>query len=892
MLVPALLLTAAIAGLPTAQPVPPGATLERASPTAQASLMVGLTLVDHAGLDALIAAQHDPKSPTFRRWLTPTEFGARFGLSQPAYDAAARALAKTGLEVTRYPSRLLLHATGTVSEVEQLLGVTLWDVRTASGQRFRTFQGKPTLPSALASKVQSLSGLDTRSRFKRRMALPQYDAFGPQDLRRFYDAIPLHQQGFAGQLSRVGVVGPIPDTADLPDPADLDYFYRSVADSPVTFELVNLGLQGSQPDNQGDKGELELDAEMSAVAAPLEQKITMVLGPSDTMFLQGMGYFANVDYTVTAVSTSYGSCEPDELYFYADEVYTLSDIVAQGSAEGISWFAASGDNGADDCGTGPILADGGGGDGPAVDYPGSLPYMVSVGGTTTQAPFDSHDAIAAWAAETPWNSGGNNGAGGGGLSIIFGQPSYQTGSGTQSIYREVPDFSLLADPQVGVVVDDFSPGSLEASGGTSDAAPMAAGAFALINDFIGGCRIGAPQFELYRLGASGTHAAVFHDITTGDLTQNGVTGPSSRVGFDDATGWGSLDLAQLAQAWPACAGSGTSTNTSGPLFDGGGYAGDAGSFNPGEYDGGVGVLDGGPRAAFDACAILACDGGAVCTTLTEGPSACTVACNPSGANTCPSGNYCSATTSTCVPGCNQSSDCASGQVCDPCMHTCAEVRDAGPIGDPCTDDTQCGTLEFCYPPDPSPGVNLPDGYCSAGCDPSTVACSCPPGSTCDGAFQLCFRSCSMASNGPCDDNQVCNDFNNGDSGVCLPSCRTDEDCNFGDFQDTCDTASGRCVAPSSTTTTSSSGSTGSSTTTTSSGSSTGSASSTGTSTTGTTGATTTSGAGTTTSAAASGSTGSTGSSGKSGCGCGASDASFEAPLGLLFAAFVLLRRRR
>src|SRR5438477_128785 len=82
-------------------------------------------------------------------------------------------------------------------------------------------------------------------RDKRRLLTSfQTVALGPQDLRRLYGAVALHARGFAGQRSEVGVVGPIPDSANFPDPADLDWFYKNVSDSSAQFDLVNLGLNG------------------------------------------------------------------------------------------------------------------------------------------------------------------------------------------------------------------------------------------------------------------------------------------------------------------------------------------------------------------------------------------------------------------------------------------------------------------------------------------------------------------------------------------------------------------------------------------------------------------------------------------------------------------------
>src|SRR5208337_4942911 len=44
-------------------------------------LLLKIAPEKQAELDRLVAEQQDPSSPNFRRWLTPEEFGARFGRS-------------------------------------------------------------------------------------------------------------------------------------------------------------------------------------------------------------------------------------------------------------------------------------------------------------------------------------------------------------------------------------------------------------------------------------------------------------------------------------------------------------------------------------------------------------------------------------------------------------------------------------------------------------------------------------------------------------------------------------------------------------------------------------------------------------------------------------------
>jgi kumamolisin len=141
-----------------------------------------------------------------------------------------------------------------------------------------------------------------------------------------------------------------------------------------------------------------------------------------------------------------------------------------------------------------------------------------------------------------WNGWPGDGAGGGGISIEFAVPSYQTSvtmpdnvdTGTPG--RGVPDVAGDADPQTGysILVD----GNQESVGGTSAVAPLWAGLLALINESLGQ-PVGFVQPRLYQASS----AAGFHDITQGN---NGAytAGP----GWDACTGLGSPDGSALVAA--------------------------------------------------------------------------------------------------------------------------------------------------------------------------------------------------------------------------------------------------------------------------------------------------------------------------------------------------------
>jgi hypothetical protein len=54
-----------------------------------------------AALDELLREQQDPRSPKYQKWLSPEEFGLRFGASNPDLDRVAGWLRAKGLEVDR-----------------------------------------------------------------------------------------------------------------------------------------------------------------------------------------------------------------------------------------------------------------------------------------------------------------------------------------------------------------------------------------------------------------------------------------------------------------------------------------------------------------------------------------------------------------------------------------------------------------------------------------------------------------------------------------------------------------------------------------------------------------------------------------------------------------------
>jgi uncharacterized protein (TIGR03437 family) len=139
---------------------------------------------------------------------------------------------------------------------------------------------------------------------------------------------------------------------------------------------------------------------------------------------------------------------------------------------------------------------------------------------------------------------------------------WQTGPGVPDDHqRDAPDIALASASGNPYLV--VSRGSLIGVGGTSAAAPAFAGLVALLNQaLVANQTVAQPGLgninpTLYRMAQASKDA--FHDITGGDNfvpcvqgspdCVNGSLGYAGAVGYDMATGLGSVDAAKLIAAW-------------------------------------------------------------------------------------------------------------------------------------------------------------------------------------------------------------------------------------------------------------------------------------------------------------------------------------------------------
>ena len=595
------------------------------------------TQAQEADLQKLLAAQQNPSSPQYHKWLTPEQFGSRFGLADADIAKVQSWLEQQGFAVDSVGrSKGLIRFSGSVAQVESAFATELHNYKlTRNGKTEMHFAPSTPLsvPTALAGVVLQVHNLDNfrphshviQTKNKALRPKPNftgYDSslyFAPGDIVKEYDIQGSYSAGNTGSGQTITIVGQSEIAV-----ADIEAFEAASGLTIKDPTTVLMPGTGSATFSSGDETESDLDLEWSG-AIGTGATIEFVYTGSDTNY----GVFDALTYAVdnkigTIISSSYGSCEAELAG------YSLETVFEQAASQGQTVLSASGDDGSTDCFTGSSTPSTTIQEALAVDYPASSPYVVGVGGTEiSQANLTDYETPGNgyWAAsngstdivtsvlqyipEQAWNedvtcfSYVNQGgyplcAGGGGASTLFSKPSWQTGvSGIPADgKRDVPDIALNAavynpgylfcssdqsdwdtsDGQTGSCVSGYgyrdAGGFVTAAGGTSFAAPIFAGMLSIINQQQGySTGQGLVNPTLYTLASNATtYASAFHDITLGNNNCdsgsdycNGTIGFAAGTGYDQVTGLGTIDLSNLATAWPASSGAtliGTTTTVS------------------------------------------------------------------------------------------------------------------------------------------------------------------------------------------------------------------------------------------------------------------------------------------------------------------------------------------
>ncbi len=584
-------------------PVDPGMKLDRIVMFLQA------TPAQQADLKQFLQDLQNPSSSSYRKWLTPEQYAARFGVSKNDIARIENWLTSEGFEIVQPArGREWIAFSGTAGLVEQVFQTQI-HYYNVNGVKHFANATNPSIPQALAGIVMGFHGLDdfllkplnVRTRQQNGVANPFYSSGGfnnlaPADIATIYDIQALYNAGYTGTGQKLVVLGQTDiNTADIAA-------FRSGFGLSATLPTSVLVPQDTDPGQTGDLPEADLDLEWSGAVAQ-NASITFVIG--GIVHGQG-GVFDAAQYAIDnnlapVISLSYGGCEGANVNF----IPFFEPILQQASTQGQTFVASSGDDGAAACdGTYPSGPVSTATYGLSVNYPASSPEVTGVGGTEFDEGSGTYwgtngsnlGSALSYIPEMGWNdsdttgTGGVNGpylaASGGGASSCgvesagtctggFPKPSWQVGTGVPADgVRDVPDISISASANhdgyifcsggscAGGIANAVQNNSIV--GGTSASAPVFAGIMTLLNQYVaakgGTVPLGNINPMLYQIYP--TSPTAFHDVTTGTnivpCTQGKPSCPGSApfqfgftagTGYDQVTGLGSVDANNLAVAF-------------------------------------------------------------------------------------------------------------------------------------------------------------------------------------------------------------------------------------------------------------------------------------------------------------------------------------------------------
>src|SRR5713226_4151179 len=342
----------------------------------RAALVFKLAPAQQAALEKLLAEQQNPHSSNYRKWLTPEQYAARFGMSGSDLSHVTAWLNSQGLTVDGYSrARTRVFFSGSAAQVESAFH-TEFHRYLVNGETSFANAIEISVPEAISGMVLGFRGFENfRPQPRARVAKANFTShqtgihfIAPGDFATIYN-VPTALDG-TGQT--IAVVGQTQINT-----SDIDAF-RAAAGLPArtasNFQQI-LITGGGTGFKDGDEVEANLDLEWSNAVAKRATILYVYAGAnSTTKNVFDALQFAIDNNLAPVISTSYGNCEANLTGF----VPTLQQEAQQANAQGQTITAASGDSGAGDCEASTATS---ATHGPAVDAPASLPEVTAIGGT-------------------------------------------------------------------------------------------------------------------------------------------------------------------------------------------------------------------------------------------------------------------------------------------------------------------------------------------------------------------------------------------------------------------------------------------------------------------------------------------------------------------------------
>ena len=329
-----------------------------------------------AALATLLREQQDSNSPNYHKWLTPAEFGARFGPSDHDLGIITSWLTSHGFAVVNVPpGRGVIQFSGTAAQIQGAFRTSIhsFEVR---GESHWANVSDPQIPEALADVVAGVNtmhnfhkkpmsrvfGTFSRSnatgQVKPRHANFTFDlnngcgfqqagcfALGPFDFATIYNVLPLWNAGtpIDGTGETIAIVGD--SNLKIQDVRN----FRSIFGLPAKDPQIVIPSGATDPGLNGDELEAALDVQWSGAVA--KNADIMFVTAKTTNAAEGVDiaaqFIINIMPTPPPIlSESFGLCEFD-LGAAGNDMF--NSMWAQAAGEGITVLVSTGDNGAPAC---------------------------------------------------------------------------------------------------------------------------------------------------------------------------------------------------------------------------------------------------------------------------------------------------------------------------------------------------------------------------------------------------------------------------------------------------------------------------------------------------------------------------------------------------------------
>lgn len=556
-----------------------------AMPAQRIFLLLNRPPAREAALQQFLGDVHRRGSATYHDWITPEEFGKRFGPADEDIQRAEGWLQSKGFSIARVSkSKQLIEFSGTAGQLRDAFHTEIHQYG-VDGETHYANASEISIPAALAPLVRGISPLNnfrakpllqtlgkasyspTTKKTVPLWTLPSpissgnFYAVAPEDFATQYDLAPLYQTGVNGAGQTIGII----NVANID--VGLANAYRQLFN--LSSNPPQVVVDGDDPGANGASTEAYLDVEVSGAVAPGATVLLYISSGSDLEDpLVVAAVRAVEDNQASVLSMSFGSCEQ---FLGTSGNQLWAGLWEEAAAQGQTVLVSSGDSGGAGCDPGSLFP---AQEGLAVNGYASTPWNVAVGGTDF---FYSDYASGAPSAATLWNQtndsnlgslkaplpeqvwddalglnvvnlhpGANDdiAAGGGPSSCAvrssseecvsgYPKPNWQTGTGVPTDgVRDVPDVSLFAAVGSNLSAYAICAGAGECAPGTNNATEIfLVGGTSASSPAMAGImalinqkygRQGQADFTIYPLAQQ--KPAAFHDITLGSNNVNCLQG--------------------------------------------------------------------------------------------------------------------------------------------------------------------------------------------------------------------------------------------------------------------------------------------------------------------------------------------------------------------------------